>query len=171
MSRFYDVLLAKALAGGGGESGPKNYVEGEFTTQATEGAQTITIPYEGEGYPIALVLYSKGGVKTWYTSAPNSTVGAFYMAKYVDDEAPTYKPGGLDINYGSTLCIYKNSSGTQGKNVGITSETFTGSVAAVGYAICVRFTDNKTMSVFITTGSGYALAPEMDYVYKLVYSE
>lgn len=169
MSKFYDLLLAKALAGGGG-GGPTNFIEGEFTTQATEGAQTITIPYEGSGYPIALVLFAKGGTSDWYTDGDNKTVGAFYLVKYTTDDAPIYSGSG-DENRATVVCSYKNNTGTYGQNGSVRGETFYGKDAIVGYATCVRFKDNVTMSVFVTTGSGYGLAPETDYVYELVYSE
>ena len=58
-------------AGGGGAS---NFATGTFTTPSTTSTNgTVTVPYTGTGYPIALIIFVEGGVYNpaisgWYDS-------------------------------------------------------------------------------------------------------
>ena len=55
---LFDIAVASKLAGGGG-GGASKIVTGEFTTNTESGVQEITIPYEGNGYPVNIYIMSE----------------------------------------------------------------------------------------------------------------
>lgn len=182
----YDVTnLAELVVNVSGGGGLTNVVMGTFTTGSTRNSnQSITIPYTGSGYPIALMVFIAGGVynngtggnTTWYNSLDRYDVGAFYMTKARTTTAPTYGTSGAD-NYGAIVYIYKNStsqSTSYSRGSSMTANTFTSSsTSAASGNNCCRFKGNgKTLSVYIgnKTSSTYGFPPSTDLQYIVVYS-
>ena len=168
-------------SGGGGAS---NVVQGTFTTGGTGNTTgTFTIPYTGNGYPVALVVYVTGGAynnttsgdTTWYNSMTRYDVGWYSMVKGRTTSAPTYETSGAD-NYGNVAIIYKNSTSnnlTYARTSTMTANTFSSSSAAASTA-CIRFKGNKTtVSYYIGNGTsssmGFAKNTELSYI--AIYSE
>ena len=169
-------------SGGGGAS---NIVQGTFTTGSTRGGTgTVSIPYTGSGYPIALMVFveggaynnSTGGNTTWYNSVNRYDVGAYYMTKSRTTTTPTYTTSGAD-NQGVVAIIYKNSTSTS------TSYTRTSSMTANAYTssstngaastVCVRFKGSGTTLGYYVGNSGSSsigLAPSTEYRYIAIYS-
>ena len=168
-------------SGGGG--GATNIVQGTFTTGSTRGGTgTVTIPYTGSGYPIALMVFVKGGAynnssggdTTWYNSVNRYDVGAYYMTKSRQNTTPTYTTSGAD-NQGVAAIIYKNSTSTS------TTYTRTSSMTANAYSssngaastVCCRFKGNgKTLAYYVGNAgsSSIGLAPSTEYEYIAIYS-
>lgn len=171
---------------GSGGSGVTNVVQGTFTTGSSRNTtQNITINYSGSGYPIAVMIFIKGGAynnsstgnTTWYNSVNRYDVGHYSMSKARGTTTPTYSTSGSD-NYGVVNIIYKNSTSTSTtytRTSTMTANVFTSSsTSAQASTACVRFKGNaKTMSVYIgNKGSSYiGFASETEYTYIVIYSE
>lgn len=162
------------VSGGGGES---NYVHGEFNTGSTAGEViTINIPYSGSGYPIAAMVYVKGGVydssnTDWYTAVQRYAVGEWVMTKAIQDTAPTYATSN-NTNQGVTVSIYKNSSSSANnysRNSAMNTNSYTSSDATSAPQTCVRFKSATRMSVYVASTS-YGLMADLDYEYHIIYS-
>jgi hypothetical protein len=181
MTTLINGVLNIQTGSGGGVT---NIVQGTFTTGSTRNSvETVSIPYTGSGYPIAVTIYVAGGAYnnnsstgnlTWYNSTNRYDVGAYYMTKARTTSEPTYKTSGTD-NYGVVAIIYKNSTSqatTYTRTSSMTVNTFSSNNAQASTA-CVRFkNNNKTMTYYIgNSGSSYiGFAPSIEYSYIIIYS-
>lgn len=174
----HDVTnYANAVVNVEGSGGESNYVHGEFNTGSTAGAViTINIPYSGSGYPIAAMVYVKGGVydpsnTDWYDAVQRYAVGEWVMTKAIQGTAPTYdRP--VNTNYGVTVGIYKNSSSSANsysRNSTMGTASYTSSDATGLLQTCVRFNSATRMSVYVASTS-YGLMADLDYEYHIIYS-
>ena len=184
-----DGTQSTGTASGGG-GGASNLVQGSFTTSSTtNAASTFTIPYSGNGYPIALIIYIKngmynngtGGNTTWYNSKQRYAIGQFSMVKARTNTAPTYDSTSDENNFGVIEAIYKNSTGSattysSGRNVNRPVYASSSTSATNGTTTAVLFKGNgKTVSYFVgyyTSSSDYAygLMANTEYDYIAVYS-
>ena len=159
----------------GGGGGATNYVTGEFTTQSSAGVMTITLPYTGTGYPVAAMVFVKGGaynsaVSPWYSSAQRYAVGQWTMHKSNQATAPSFGTSGA-ANQGVTTWIYKNTSSTSyARSSAMNSNVFSSSNASNSGALCCRFRSRTQLTVYVNTSS-YGLLPDQEYVYHVIYSE
>lgn len=176
------ILSIQTGSGGGGVT---NVVQGEFTTGSTRNTtQNITINYSGSGYPIAVMIFIKGGAynnsstgnTTWYNSLNRYDVGHYSMSKARVTTTPSYSTSGAD-NYGVVDIIYKNSTSTSTtytRTSTMTANIFTSSsTSAQASTACVRFKGNsKAMSVYIGNkgSSSIGFASETEYTYIVIYS-
>ena len=165
---------SKITGTGGAAAVP--FVHGTFHTTPAAGNRTITIPYEGSGYPVMAYVVIKGGAyvsgSDWYNAIQRYAVGMWSMSKSNMDLAPTYTTSGA-ANQGVTAAIYKNSTSSASsytRTSAMTTNVFSSSNATNAAATCVRFKGNKTMSIYINTTS-YGLFPDQDYEYFIVYKE
>lgn len=159
--------------------GASNFVMGEFNTGTTKGtAKEITLSYSGTGYPIAAMVWVKGGVynssnTAWYSKVQRYAVGQFTITKSVTGTAPTHtetRPADAAV----ITCLYKNStsSATQySRTSGMDATTYctSSNTATGGSATVVRFPTNKKMSVYVASTS-YGLLDNLDYSYIVVFS-
>jgi len=177
----YDVTnlarLVVNVSGGGG--GASNIVIGEFTTGSSAGAESTTIPYTGNGYPIAAMVYVKGGAYNntstgdldWYNSVQRYAVGQWTMHKSVQDSTPSYTTSGSQ-NQGVTTWIYKNStsaSTTYSRSSAMSANVFSSSNANNAGSTCVRLKTGNVLSYYTNTSS-YGLLPSTTYTYIIIYS-
>ena len=176
----HDVTnYANAVVNVEGSGGESNYVHGEFNTGSTAGAViTINIPYSGSGYPIAAMVYVKGGVHDpsntdWYDAVQRYAVGEWVMTKVIQDTAPTYAYASSDnINEGVTVSIYKSSSSSANSyshNSTMDTISYTSRDATGWLQTCVRFKSATRMSVYVASTS-YGLMADLDYEYHIIYS-
>lgn len=171
------VLTQGTNSGGGG--GATNIVMGTFTTGTTGNTTgTATINYTGTGYPIALMVFVKGGAynnstsgnTTWYNSMTRYDCGWYSMIKARTTSTPTYTTSGAD-NYGTVAVIYKNSTSSATsytRTSSMTANVFSSSSAAASTAMC-RFKGNgKTLSYYIGNATsstiGFPKSTEMQYI-------
>lgn len=173
---FYNaegVLTSGTGSGGGGSS---NIVEGTFTTGSSAGAATVNIPYTGNGYPIAAMVFVDGGaynsaISGWYNSVQRYAVGFWSMHKSVQTSAPTYATSGTQ-NQGVTVAIYKNSTSSSAsytRTSGMNTNVFSSSNAANAALTCVRLKAGNILSYYVNTSS-YGLLPNTKYKYIVIYS-
>ena len=105
-----DGSQSTGTASGGG--GASNVVTGSFKAGSAGGASDISSPYTGSGYPIAAIIYPKGGLynTSWYDTISRYAVGQWAMTKcFIGDSVPDYSSDS-DINYGVVSVITKNST-------------------------------------------------------------
>ena len=160
-------------------AGAANVVQGTFTCSETTGAaQTVTIPYTGNGYPIACLIYIDGGVynsggdSTWYNSMQRYAIGQWAMSKSVQTSAPSYKTSGAQ-NQGAPMVVFKNSTSSAtsySRTSGMTTNTFSSSNATGAALTAVRFKSATEMSVFVASTS-YGLLAGHTYRYIIIYSQ
>ena len=166
----------------GGTSCPK-LVQGTFTTGST-GASTgsVSLNYNGSGYPIAVLIYPTGGISntnntSWATEVARYDVGMVAMVKAVTTTTPTYTTSG-SANYGAIRYVYKSStSNATSYSCGgsQTANTYTSSSTdASTSSTMIRFKgNNKTLSYYIgnRSSSTYGLARSTTFDYIIIYSE
>lgn len=176
------ILSIQTGSGGGGVT---NVVQGAFTTDSTRNTtQNITISYSGTGYPIAVMIFVKGGAynnsstgnTTWYNAVSRYDVGHYSMSKARGTTTPSYSTSGAD-NYGVVDIIYKNSTSSStnySRTSTMTANVFTSSsTSAQASTACVRFKgNNKAMSVYIGNkgSSSIGFASDTEYTYIVIYS-
>lgn len=159
--------------------GASNIVFGTFTTNSTAGVQTISIPYTGNGYPMMAQIFTTGGInattqQAWHDSTVSRQIGAWSFTKRIMSPAPTYDDAS-EKNLGSSTWTFKNSSsdasvfGAQGN---ASAQIYRASGAASGGASCCRFTNDKTISIYVDgTGDVYGFPNSVEFTYMIVYSE
>jgi len=166
-----------------GRSGCPRLVIGSFTTGSTGGGTgTVTINYNGNGYPIALLIYPQGGISnqdntSWATDIARYDVGMVLMVKAFTTTTPSYATSG-SANYGAIRYVYKSStSNATSYSCGgsQTANTYTSSSTnASTSSTMIRFKgNNKTLSYYIgnRTSSTYGLARDTTFDYIIVYNE
>lgn len=160
---------------GSGGGGATNFVSGSFTTNSSSGAQSISIPYTGTGYPIYCCVEVDGGYynsgTTWYTTVQRYLIGLFIISKRFPATTPTYTTSG-DVNTATTICRYKSSTSSAtsySSGAGTSINTFSSAAAAASNTTGVRFTGNKALSVYVAASS-YGLKTSTKYNYFVVYS-
>ena len=169
----------------GGTSCPK-LVQGTFTTGST-GASTgsVTLSYNGTGYPIACLVYINGGAQnttssgntTWVNSTSRYDVGLFAVVKAEINTTPTYATdSSISANWGTPFLVYKNStsdSTSYTRTSNMKAVTYNTSNASSGYN-CVRFKSNaKTLSYYVGNrgSNSVGLARSTEFAYIVIYSE
>lgn len=179
---FYDALgvLTTGTASGGGAS---NVVHGSFTAGTTTGAAEVhTIDYSGTGYPIAMLLFIKGGPynntstgdTVWYNSTQRYAVGVWGCIKSNTTTAPTWATSGTANQY-TTFGIYKNNASTAttySRTSAMTTVVTSSSSASASNSVAntVKFRgNNHTISVYVASTS-YGLLAGHEYEYWIVYS-
>lgn len=157
--------------------GASNIVEGTFTTGSSDGVASVNLPYTGNGYPIAAIVFVDGGaynsaISSWYNSVQRYAVGFWSMSKSVQTSAPTYGTSGTQ-NQGVTTAIYKNSTSSSTsytRTSGMNTNVFSSSNATNAALTCVRLKSGNVLSYYANTSS-YGLLPNTTYKYIVIYSE
>ena len=155
-----------------------NMVTGTFQADVSEkgAAKSISIPYSGMGYPIALIIFPTGGMaksgSDFYTTVQQYAIGQFAMSKADMSATPTYNQND-EKNYATVCSNYKNSASDA------TNYSVSGNARAYALNIqgaratsqnAARFTDSTTLSVYIASTS-YGFMAGIEYTYMIVYSE
>ena len=155
------------------------YITGTFTMADS---LSYHLPYRGNGYPIAAMVFPDGGaynsaVSPWYSSTQRYAVGQWTFSKSVMTSTPTYGTTG-NQNQGVTTWVYKNStsqSTTYSRSSAMNTNVLSSAAAASGGATCVRFNSNKILSTFrgtYTSSSSYnyGLLEGVKYRFIIIYS-
>ena len=152
------------------------FVTGTFEGTTAEASMDVNIPYMGNGYPIACIVYPTGGLFTsgsdFAALVQNKAHAIFAMVKADAGSAPTYNDSTLLTNKASVLGMYKNSdSDPSSMNGSINAQThfFRNENAGTSWNTCLRFRENKKMAVYIA-GTGNGFAKDIEYTYQIIYS-
>jgi hypothetical protein len=162
-----DGLSVGTMGGGGGP----RLVHGEFRLEYRQRNKEnlIGIPYDGDGYPIAATIFTKGGPST--ANLSNFQLAMWSMGKRETGTAPTYTGSGSE-NTCAVLGFRK--SGTSLIEAGSENAvTFADAAAVYGISTAVKFkSDMRTMGVYNgISGNNVGFAYNVDYEYYIVYSE
>ena len=161
-----------ASGGGGGAS---NVVEGSFTTGATGGTtQTINLSYTGTGHPLYIGVYPSDGYASGselYNITHQYAVISYCLFRSFISSDPTYTGTGT-YNQGYVSALFKGSSATNTSSSRTNgASVFTQTAAASGAGTLVRFSSNKTMSIYISSGTNnYGFMASKTYKYVIVYT-
>lgn len=170
------VKVVGTNSGGGGSS---NIVTGTFQYSTTSAAaQTITLNYSGNGYPIACVIVLDDGVldSTYTNTVARYSIAQYFMTKTYAGTAPTFTTSG-NANQGAVATVYKSSASTAAtltRTSSATANTFSSSAASASTTTCVRFTSKTKMSIYSGANSGtsrYGFFSGKKYRYWVIYSE
>lgn len=166
------ISAISAIPSGGGAS---NCITGEFKGTITGQALDVTIPYSGDGFPIAVLIYPKGGIgaNSTFRDAIQRYAGAIYsMVKTYMTNSPEYELTGQYSNYGNVVMTYKANSTSAtsyaAKELSFTS-AYSSSDATNTIGQSVRIKSPTKMSVFIASNS-YGFMANIDYTYHVIYS-
>lgn len=173
---FYTADGTRTTGTSSGGGGATNFVTGTFTTESSAGAHSLTIPYSGNGYPLACMVFIEGGayntaISGWYNSVQRYAVGQWTMHKSVMTSAPTYTTSGTQ-NQGVTTAVYKNSTSSSTsytRTSAMNTNVFSSSNASNAAATCVRLKTGNVLSYYVNTSS-YGLLPNTEYRYIVYYS-
>jgi len=163
------------VAGGGGAS---NLVMGTFTGTTTGAAMDIDLPYTGNGYPIAVMVFPKEGTYksggTYYNLIQRYAANFYTAIKNDPSTAPIYSGNIVNQNFSAVYQYRKNSASSATSYGGtgtVSAKTYTGSAAVNNNSSgIVNFKSNTKMSVYIASTS-YGFAANIEYTYIVVYSE
>lgn len=165
-ARFYDVPC----------------VHGQFTAKSSAGVQTINVPYNGSGYPVAICIYVAGGCynssnsvnATWYNLVQRYGIAEFFAGKTNSDTAPNYGTTGGNRNSAPIMARYKSSTSSPTTySVGNSLQTaiFSSSnPSSTNSYTVVKMSNAKTLNIYVTGGSNYGFVSGIKYDYYIVYS-
>lgn len=176
---LFDIAVASKLAGGGGGGGgASNIVTGTF--KGTEnGILSVSVPYTGEGYPLAILIYVKDGIDCsgtdFYNVLCQGTMAQWLATKVDMSSAPNYPESGGTVNTSEKWdCVsQRKSSSTNAHNF-----TQTGSRNINGYvktnplssaSDVVKMWSSTEFKVKILNND-YGFYPNIDFAYVITYS-
>lgn len=154
------------------------FVKGSFTTGSSSGSSYIDLPYTGNGYPIAVMVFLHDG-----TYNPNSSVYsvvkrygilAWSMTKAVTSTAPVYgSTSGVDENMGVVNAVYKSSTSDATAvttSVNKAANVYLATAAGNAYYTAVRVRSNTRLGYYVIGNSSFGLMPSTTYDYVVIYS-
>ena len=171
------VKLTGTGSGGGGSS---RLVIGDFNTGTNTGRiNTLTIPYTGSGYPIAMEVFVKVGPynssdTNWYTKIQRYAVGFWSMVKCNMNTTPQYTSQDAQRDGATITAIYKNStsSATTYTRTSSMNGTFyrpSNSQPSASATGCI-IAHSATSIDYYVASSSYGLLANTDYTYIIVFS-
>lgn len=168
----------------GCDCGSSNIVEGDFVTESEKGVHTLSIPYTGNGYPVAGLVYLADGYNSpsdtdWYGVILTRAIGAAGFVKDDATTAPTYSASGEEPeNLASWWVEYKSNSsdGTKFLGTAKTMSQFYSSVApdATSISAIINMSDNTTLNYYVrenVSSASNGFVGDKKYHYVIVYSE
>lgn len=171
----YDVTNLEQVivnVAGGGSSG---FVTGTFTGPTKNRALDVDIPYDGDGYPVFIVIFPTGG--------PTNPDYDYYdlVQRYCCASWVGVKNRGVSVDPTYTGTGTQNSMAVNGfeKGTSATARTSQSNAACfvfdnsdasgASFSDIVKIKDNKTLSVFIANTS-HGFAKDYEYSYYILYS-
>lgn len=150
-------------------------VSGTFTGD-TAGAMEITVPYNGNGYPIAGLIFPSSGSWELNSGIPalvrQNAIIMFGFAKMDISTTPDYTSN-TDNNKVESFYFYKSSDSnpdTTGGGRTHQNRMFNSGTNASGYTdSIIRIKSATKMSVY-TADSGVGFIKDVPYTYMLIYS-
>lgn len=160
-------LVLDDQGGGGGGGGASNIVEGTFTANNSQGVQTVSIPYSGNGFPISVSVFSPS-VMSNVQGMANGIFAWVTVLKLSMTDPPTFN-GNLWNNRYIAYCDYINSGTYSASSNPTGTWTAAGADATETANLGMRLVSNTQMSIYVA-GSSYGFLPGGEYRYIVVYS-
>lgn len=169
------ILTTGTASGGGGAS---NLVTGTFTGTTVGTVLSISVPYTGSGYPLAVTIFpSEGSYNsngTFYKTKQQYAVCTLTAVKATLSTSPTYPSSGTgQPNTANVFALYKSSSsnastlGRGGSNGTTVYHKVAPSQSASSSVI--SWYGNNDLRVFIANTS-YGFMKDIEYTYIVLYS-
>lgn len=158
--------------GSGGSGGASNLVKGTFTGTTTGAAMDVNIPYTGNGYPIALIIFPTEGPQNTQSGTFGNLVQRYAMAMYAGVKYMTDSPPSYDSNASINLMrcnSYQKSSASNPSSYTSAGYTTTYNDINAGAGTPVQIRSKTVMSVYIASDS-YGFVAYIEYTYIIVYS-
>ena len=146
-----------------------NFIQGTFTTSSTTGAaQTINVPYAGNGYPLLVYVELTEGLGVAYSSGRNKAVGAWFASKFDKASAATY-----NYDYATVFAIMGAAYTGGTKNEYNYKTYYSAIMGAAGSEMSdtIALMSATQFSVWVSEAGSYGLIPSTSYTYYIVYSE
>lgn len=146
-----------------------NVVTGSFVPTSSETTETFDIPYDGNGYPIAGIIWVDGGTNGKTFATQNIVMWYFY--KTDANLVPTYDVTNV-ANQASSGVFYSTGVRFQ-PNGNSVAYIFNTTAPSSGYYYCVRIQSNTKFSIYLGTSSttSYKFVRNITYRYCFIYSE
>lgn len=162
--------------------GVSNVIIGEFTATTSAARQTVDIPYDGNGYPIAALIYPKDGPynntttggKAWYNLVARSAIGLWGMVKSNNKSAPTYSDTSAEENKATVFALYKGSSATSYSRYSDMERAIFKSGSPSSYSVdAVAIHSSQKIEIYSqkTSSGTEGFRGGITYAYVIVYSE
>ena len=149
------------------EPSDENVVKGHFQTD-TAGVLTIDLPYYGDAYPKAVLIYDAEGIIK--EDVPRAYTMTAYCAFKNNAQEPTYD--GDTANNGFRYQIVYTGATTYTSTAGSPAYVFTQADPVLGVTNCIKMPDNKTLKVYVsnaTAGTSTRFRVGMKYKYQVIY--
>lgn len=142
---------------------------GSFTTQSTEGVQTVSIPYNGNGYPISLQIVIDGGA--WGKSSfTRGEIQVLSITKDKPNVVPLYN-GTTSTNGGLRSAVYaKDTLGSKSYMYG-DSSMYTQTNPSETSPIHIKAKNTITVYVAPSLSTNCFFLANQKYNYVVVYNE
>jgi len=169
----FDVTaLAEVVANVKGDT---NIIEGTFTTVSSQlSTGSVILPYEGDGYPLAVMIFTKGGLLS-ASDFKQYDVCAFFASKWDAEATPTWASGtALDADRATAYAVYNNGGATALADFRTAKAVFYSEGASPGTIFnCVKFHSPASFVYYTgnSTRNGVGLVPGKEYEYHVVYSK
>ena len=152
--------------------GATNCVTGEFTTGDAGSTKVINVPYNGNGYPVGIMIVVAEGMmaEPWITILHRYAIGGYFLSKAIMDASPDYAEGDNDVILG--VVFYKS-------NASIPAALSASPLNFHGYSQDA-VTDGKDSALFVhsateievsVSDTRYGLLENTTYKYCVWYSE
>lgn len=150
-------------------------IVGTFITPEQETLGDVAVQYEGNGYPIAFMIFVADGAynpnSAAYDVVDRYSIVQMTMSKSIQDTAPSYDGSGSD-DYGVTTTIYKSgsSAGTSyTRNSAMNTLFFKQTLSTNATNGCVCF-NSATVFRYTSGTTTFSLLPNTEYTYIVIYS-
>lgn len=153
---------------------PNVCVKGSFIANES-GIQTISVPYNGNGYPIAVEVMVDGGItrtSPYINLKQNNAVGFICLIKNNPGIEPMYRHYNEDTDSGIVTALQTSSTGSVTRSLSEITNCYTYSDPTTNYATNIlKIPSSKEFKFIITNGTAKGLLPNWKYNYFVVYSE
>ena len=170
----YDVTNLASLVVNVSGGGASNVVTGTFKGTSA-GVVSISLNYSGSGYPIALLVYPKGGMRentTYNSLVQRYAIGFLACSKVYMSQSPTYPQVASDSDKFREVVVYKNNSTSATSYTQTSAENglcFSNYVSPSGSTQSFLFYSSTSAKVNVVT-SGQGFAANIEYTYWVIYS-
>lgn len=177
----FHLPSGEPATGTGSGGGASNHITGTFTGSIGGTGQSVSVPYSGSGYPVAVMIYPSSGTQksgaAITTLVQPYAIIAYCAVKEDMSLAPTYNSNDFAENNVSVFAFYKGSSSdptSTNANRILNAFFYTSWPVNDGLDAVIRFPNSTTMNAYIKASNGgdyYGFARGIEYTYQVVYSE
>lgn len=151
------------------EVGSSNIVTGTFVADNAHPWYDVQVPYSGNGYPVSIVIFPKGGILGNDAFNAAAKAMAMFSASKAEMSVPDYTGGTATKNIGCYGLVYKFS--TYAGSASSTGRMYHDMDSSASIGTCFHFRSNKVFNVYTGSSVNYTFPSGVEYEYSIVYSE